>query len=389
MEKQKYLVNLNHISGDKSLNNFEDIVDGFFVSSCHLKKDKMIKFLKSNHNIKKNVFIDFFHYVSTVEISKNSSLKFKEEIENRLIKDFSINENLIGLYLNDKQDKIKECVEKSVSNWIEFVNKCESNFIYSIPFPMIGSGKIYKYIIQCYFESYKRNLKKISNISKFIHIVLKVGNNLESYILDEINKVIDILKINEIFISIWRTDDALITNKNESSKIIQCVEYFVDKGNKEIYLNYLHNEFLYYANYFKDKINFVFGTYEQTKILSPKIRWMNDEENSQRFYDKIFSKMYGISFNVKSLKGLVDYIVVDNYMNEKTLNLKRNDFFKLNIINMKDLARNTNNEIIMKIYDNVANIFFDNGTYKLFKKITKYGIENYKKLYLKTKGENE
>ena len=41
---------------------------------------------------------------------------------------------------------------------------------------------------------------------------------------------------------------------------------------KDVYLNYLHNEFLYYANHFKNKINFVFGTYEQTKVLSPKIR---------------------------------------------------------------------------------------------------------------------
>lgn len=380
MRKQEYLINLNHNSSENSFRNYSSLCDGFFVSSCNTKKDKLLNLLKSN-KIENKVFVDFFHYVSTIELTKNSSNRFKNEIESRLIEEISINKNLVSLILLNKENEAQELIRNSILNWIKFTSSYINNsskFIFSIPFPMIGSGSVYKKIIEIYSNELKKNMNELKKINKFIHIVLRVGNRVDDNILDLINNLVNKLDINNIIVSFWRNDDVLLTNIEEVEKIKKTVLNFINLS-KNIYINYLHNEFLVMSNLFKDKINYIFGTFEQTKVLSPKIKWMNEDENFQRFDNKIYLEKYGINIKLKRLEELMEFNL-DKYITKDVLNFKNNDSFKFNFINMKN-SLNMSKISLDKIVDNIHEIMNDPYSKRLFNKAAKYSIESYFDMY--------
>lgn len=380
MRKQEYLINLNHNSSANSFRNYSSLCDGFFVSSCNTKKDKLFKLLKANQ-IESKVFIDFFHYVSTIELTKNSSDRFKNELESRLIKEISINKNLVSLILLKKESEAEELIKNSISNWINFINSHvnnSSNFIFSIPFPMIGSGSIYKKIIEIYSNELIKNIDELKKINKFIHIVLRAGNRVDNDILSLINNLINKLNINDIIVSFWRNDDVLLTNIEEIKKIQKTVLNFINLS-KNIYINYLHNEFLIMSNLFKNKVNYIFGTFEQTKVLSPKIRWMHEEDNFQRFDNKIYLEKYGINVKLKRLAELMEFDL-DKYITKDVLNFKNTESFKFNFINMKN-SLNSSQISLDKIINNIYKILNDPYFKNLFNKTTKYSIESYLDMY--------
>lgn len=381
MKKQKYLINLNHVHSYNSFKNFSDICNGFFVSSCNLKKEYMKKLLKSK-NCDFDVYIDFFHYVSTVEISKKNTNRFNNEINSRLIEEISIKKNLVSLFLLKKDEEAISEIKRSIQNWIKLISTTEktSKFVFAIPFPMIGSGSIYKKVIDTYCNELIENLEKFNNINKFIHIVLKVGNRVENNILESINYLIKTLNIDDIFISIWRNDDVLLTNEEEISKIKKTINYLYSES-KNIFLNYLHNEFILLSYIFKDiNINYVFGTYEQTKILSPKIRWMNEDNNFQRFDNKIYLEQYGINVKLKRLHELLEFDL-DEYINENVLTFKNNDSFRFNIENMKKTLSKNIISTQKNIIQNIKNILIDPYSKKLFNKASVYLLETYLSMY--------
>ena len=107
---------------------------------------------------------------------------------------------------------------------------------------------------------------------------------------------------------------------------------------------------------------------------------MNEDNNYQRFDNKIYLEQYGINVKLKRLHELLEFNL-DEYINKNVLTFKNNDSFRFNIENMKKTLSKNIISTQKNIIQNIKNIIIDPYSKKLFNKASVYLLETYLSMY--------
>ncbi len=375
MTRQKYLINLNHYFSFKSMDEYSMWVDGIYVSSCHLKKDKLLKLISSKEVGCLPLYIDFFHYAVTSEINYNDAMKL--QMQDKVIDEIWIEDNLVKLIILNQTKQARDKIEQAILAWIDLVNNSNQEFHYAIPLPMIQKGEIYQTILDMYKDILIANKSLIKDVQKFAHIVLKVGDDVDEKNLSTINEIISQLDIKDVFLSIWRKDDVLLSNQEELEKINWTINQLIERD-VNIYLNYLHNELFYFQSKQDKPLNYVLGTFDQTKVLSPNIKWMSEPTNIAKLPIYIFEEDYCVSFRY-DLK--LDMINLDMLKGRKLESMNTKISFMYNTKTMIELLQSDCSTILNNVIKKLNNVANNESKRNMFAKAAKYSLKDYLDVY--------